>query len=101
MGRKTPITLSNENGVEIKNLITYDDTPCFAVKSYSLSSAEINLTEKPAVYVVTEGEGTICFNGKELPLKKSDYFFLPASAEKVKIKSSEKIQVIACLPPKK
>ena len=101
MGRKTPKTISNENGVEIKNLITYDDTPCFAVKGYTLTSAEVLLTEKPAVYVVTEGEGTICFNGKENPIKKGDYFFLPANANETKIKTAGTITVIACLPPKK
>lgn len=100
MGRKNPVIVSNENGVEIKNLITCDDTPCFAVKSYNLSAAEVYLTEKPAVYVVTDGEGSICFNNKEAPIKKSDYFFLPASADNVKIKSAEKLTVIACLPPK-
>lgn len=101
MGRKTPKTIYNENGVEIKNLITYDDTPCFAVKSYSLSASEVTITEKPAVYVVTEGEGKICFNNEEKPLKKGDYFFLPACANETKIKTEGCITVIACLPPER
>ncbi|MBQ4154301.1 MAG: class I mannose-6-phosphate isomerase [Clostridia bacterium] len=101
LGRKTPKTVYNENGVEIKNLITYDDTPCFAVKSYTLSESEIILTEKPAVYVVTDGNGTIYLNNKEKNLKKGDYFFLPAAADEVKITSAENLTIIACLPPQK
>jgi mannose-6-phosphate isomerase len=101
MGKKSPKTVSNEKGVEVKDLITYDDTPCFAVRSCTLNGAEIALTEKPAVYVVTEGEGSICFNGTQKELKKGDYFFLPASANQVKINSAEKITFIACLPPQK
>ncbi len=100
MGRKNPTTISNENGVEVKDLITYDDTPCFAVKSYKITSSQVALTEKPAVYVVTEGEGSILFGGFEKNLKKGDYFFLPASANEVEIKSADSLTVIACLPPK-
>jgi len=99
MGKKTPKTVLNENGVEIKELITYNDTPCFAVKSYSLTSAKVTLTEKPAVYVVTEGNGSICCDNTEKPLKKGDYFFLPALANETKIKSADRLTFIACLPP--
>ena len=101
MGRKTPKIIANEGGVVVKDLITYEDTPCFAVKSYSVTATDTTLTEKPAVYCVTEGEGTIIFGDESLPLKKGDYFFLPASAEDVKINSTDSLTVIACLPPKK
>ncbi len=101
MGRKIPTTVFNEGGVVVKDLITYEDTPCFAVRSYTVTATDTELTEKPAVYCVTDGEGSICFGGEELPLKKSDYFFLPASAKDVKIKAEKSLTVIACLPPKK
>lgn len=95
LGRKIPTTISCENGVHEESLITYDDTPCFAVTRYTLNEAEIELKHKPAVYVVTDGEG--CIN-EEKQIKKGDYFFLPYSAEKTTIKGN--LQIIACLPPK-
>ncbi len=100
-GRKTPKTVYNENGVKIEDLITYEDTPCFAVQRYILENAQTVLTSKPAVYVVTDGEGKVCCNGKEKEIKKGDYFFLPYSAEQTIINSEDGITFVACLPPKK
>lgn len=100
MGRRVPKTLHQENGIKVEDLITYQDTPCFAVKRYTAKENEFALTEKPAVYVVTDGEGKICFEGKEEKLKKGDYFFLPFSAKETLVKTSENITLVACLPPK-
>ncbi len=100
-GRKTPVLVSSENGVKTENLITYDDTPCFAVKRYKISESSAILTEKPAVYVVTEGDGEIICGGMNRKIKRGDYFLLPCSAEKTKIKTDSEITFICCLPPKK
>ncbi len=101
MGRKMPKLLSNQNGVKHEALITYSDTPCFAVERYILNNAETVLEHKPCVYVVTEGEGAVLCDGEEKPLKKGDYFFLPYSAKETVIKTSGGITVVACLPPAK
>lgn len=100
-GRKLPKTVCDEEGVKIEDLITYEDTPCFAVKRYILNGADTTLTDKPAVYVVTEGEGEITCRGNVKPLTKGAYFFLPYCAEETKIKTKGSITVVACLPPKK
>ncbi len=97
MGRRAPKTVSNENGILKETLITYSDTPCFAVTRYTVNGAKLELEYKPAVYVVTSGEGTLCGERK---LKKGDYFFLPYAAEKAFIEANESIQIVACLPPK-
>lgn len=98
-GRKNPVTVSDENGVKTEDLITYEDTPCFAVKRYTLNEGSLALKHKPAVYVVTDGNGTILCNGNQTEIKKGDYFFLPHIANDTVINGS--LEIIACLPPKK
>lgn len=99
-GRKTPVTVSSENGVKKEKLITYDDTPCFAVERYTVCESALVLTNKPAVYVVTQGNGEITCGKMKRKIKKGDYFLLPCSAEKAEIKTESDITVICCLPPK-
>lgn len=101
LGKKIPKVLSNENGVCVENLITYDDTPCFAVQRYTLEHGCLKHLPAPAVYVVTNGEGTITNEDDVWPIQKGDYFFLPYGAkEKSAIHSKSKLQIVACLPPK-
>ncbi len=99
-GRKLPQVLSDTNGIKHEALITYEDTPCFAVERYTVTDAEMTLTHKPCVYVVTEGEGSVVCDGEEKPLKKGDYFFLPFSADETLIQTHGSMTVVACLPPK-
>lgn len=100
-GKKIPKTILNKDGVKIEDLITYKDTPCFAVQRYCLTGADTVLTHKPAVYVVTEGEGKVLCNNETTEIKKGDYFFLPFSADVTKISTDNELTVVACLPPKK
>lgn len=101
MGRKIPKVMSDESGVKTEALITYEDTPCFAVERYTVTDSEVELSHKPCVYVVTEGEGAVLCDGEEKSLKKGDYFFLGALAKDTKVKSKSGITLIACLPPVK
>lgn len=100
LGKKEPTTVFKSNSIHEESLITYDDTPCFAVTRYTIKNAQLELKHAPAVYVVTNGTGYV--NG-HIRLKKGDYFFLPHSAEKtcVETQSPEGLEIIACLPPKK
>ncbi len=98
MGRKYPKAVSNQKGVTIEDFITYEDTPCFAVRRYILENGSCRLTKKPAVYVVTEGKGEICFGDTKQELKKGDYFLLPFAAEETTVLGS--LSIVACLPPR-
>ena len=100
-GRKIPTVTDEQNGIKSESLISYDDTPCFAVNRYTVTNNSFPLAEKPAVYVVTDGCGEIICNGNSTPLKKGDYFFFPHSASLTKIKTQGKIEIVTCLPPKK
>ena len=100
-GRCYPKVISQTDSCQIEELISYDDTPCFAVQRYTIASGEQTLTHAPAVYVVTEGEGTVVCNGQSDSVKKGDYFFLPyAAKEKTILQTDSKLQVVVSLPPR-
>ncbi len=98
-GRKQPKVLYETDGIIAEALITYEDTPCFAVERYTVKKSGMELIKKPAVYMVTEGEGAVCCNGKEQAVRRGDYFFLPHSASKTELKAQGTVTVVACLPP--
>lgn len=99
-GRCKPQILYETDGCLIEELIGYDDTPCFAVQRYTITSGEQKLIHAPAVYVVTEGEGVVVCNGQCRTVKKGDYFFLPyAAKEKAILQAEGNLQVVVCLPP--
>lgn len=100
-GKKTPIVFEDESGIKAEHLITYQDTPCFAVDRYTLTNNQLEIKDKPAVYIVTDGCGEIVCEKNCTPIKKGDYFFLGDSAELCKINASDKLQFIVCLPPQK
>jgi len=97
MGRKLPRSNGAHNGINKEVLISFDDTPCFAVNRYTIqaSCAPKNL----AVYVVTKGEGELVTPTGRSPLKKGMYFFVPFAARQVTIGSSTGLEVVECLPP--
>lgn len=100
LGKKEPTTIFKDDSIHEESLITYDDTPCFAVNRYTIKNAQMELKHAPAVYVVTNGSG--CVNG-DTKIKKGDYFFLPYSADKTIVETlgNEELEIIACLPPQK
>ncbi len=99
-GRCYPKIISQTDGCLTEELVGYEDTPCFAVQRYTITSGEQTLIHAPAVYVVTEGEGTVTCNGQSNSVKKGDYFFLPYVAkEKTILQADSKLQVVVCLPP--
>ncbi len=99
MGKKQPRAIYENSGVTKEELISYVDTPCFAVERYKLENTGIMLDKKPAVYVVTEGEGRLSYNGKERKVRKGDYFFLPYSSYETELITDSFINAVVCLPP--
>ncbi|MBR1747891.1 MAG: class I mannose-6-phosphate isomerase [Clostridia bacterium] len=94
MAKKTPKTVFSENGVLKESLISYADTPCFALNRFTLRDSSMPIGPGPAVYVVVDGNGTV----GDRPIKKGDYFFLPYAAAGTEI--SGEIVFVECLPSK-
>lgn len=96
-GRKLPQSVAGNNGCKKEVLISFADTPCFAVNRYTVNSscALRNL----AVYVVTKGEGELVSLAGKTHLKKGMYFFVPFAASEVKVSTKSGLELIECLPP--
>jgi mannose-6-phosphate isomerase len=96
-----PKIVYDKNGVVKQELISYNDTPCFAENRYNLNKGEVVLNYAPSVYVITQGQGELVGDNYSKTIKKGDYFFLPRVAEgKFKVKTDKKIEIIECLPSK-
>lgn len=99
-GRRSPKLLSDADGVRHEALITADDTPCFAVERLTLTETACPLPHRPAVYVVTDGEGRLTWDGGAESVRKGAYFFLPYAAPDVTAATDGRLQLAACLPPR-
>lgn len=98
-GRRAPRLIASGNGWMHEALISYEDTPCFAVERFTLNNDTLPLKQKPAVYVVTDGTGYIRCGDAIRSLKKGDYFYLPYAADGIVISTTATLQFIVCLPP--
>jgi mannose-6-phosphate isomerase len=99
-GRKTPVPVERfANGVK-EALITYDDTPCFAVYRLRLQGAGTAICG-PAVFVVTEGSGKVMTAAGWRQIKRGDYFFVPAAAGEVAVATETGLEIVECLPPRR
>lgn len=98
-GRKTPRVFLSGGSVVGERLLTESDTTDFGVNRYRIRKGSANFGAKPAVYVVTDGEGTIEEAGRARSIRKGDYFFLPASAPPVTFAAESSMEIVECLPP--
>jgi mannose-6-phosphate isomerase len=98
-GKKTPVPIERSAKGVKEALITYDDTPCFAVNRIRLEAAGTAISG-PAVFVVTDGTGTVMTAAGPQPIKKGDYFFVPSAAGKVDVATATGLEIVECLPPK-
>lgn len=98
----TPKTVINTKGYKKEELITYDDTPCFAENRHTLSDGgSFTMNYAPGVYILLEGEAVIKGKDYEKKIKRGDYFLLPYSAEgKFTVAAEKYARLIECLPSK-
>ena len=96
-GKKWPRVDEDNGSYKKEALITFDDTPCFAVNRYTVKTACV--LRNLAVYVVTKGEGELVSdNGRSL-LKKGMYFFVPYAAAEATVFTETGLEMVECLPP--
>lgn len=83
----------------IEELITYEQTPCFAVNRY-YADEKIALPA-PAIYVVSDGRGTVTCKDFAREVKRGDYFFAPAVTDGYLFAEGRGLELIQCCLPKK
>jgi|ERR1035437_3843434 mannose-6-phosphate isomerase len=96
-GRKRPQVTYESTGFRKEVLVSFDDTPCFAVNRYNVFT-ECTL-KNLAVYVVTKGEGSLISSSTSRQLRIGSYFFVPYAAKRVSVRTGTEIELIECLPP--
>lgn len=80
-------------------LISYEDTPCFALNRHTLEGGSFKMDYAPSVYICLEGQATIIGDNYKKEIKKGDYFYLPyVSQNKFSIKADKKATILECLP---
>lgn len=97
--KREPKVIFSDDTYKKETIITKNDTTCFSVNRYKIVK-KMEMQTAPAIYIITEGEGTI--EGKEYKrkIKKGDYFFLPYYVKgKYEIKTDLLIEMVECLPP--
>jgi mannose-6-phosphate isomerase len=101
LSAKKPAVVKAGKGLVTESLIGPGDTDCFAINRHRLQNSGLAGLTAPAIYIVTEGEGALAGpDGSTHPLKKGDYFLLPACISgKYDAKSDSKLELIECLPP--
>jgi mannose-6-phosphate isomerase len=97
--KKTPRTIESNTGCLKEALITYADTPCFAVNRYTLQEGAECSIAGPAVFVVTQGKGTLQSSAAVDSCKKGDYFFVSHAAGKLRVTAGAELQLVECLSP--
>jgi len=81
---------------DITHLVTYGDTPCFALEQ--IKAKEIILKKSSFITVIaTADNGVMEYDGGAFEMNRGDKFFIPAES-KITLKNAE---VLICYPPKK
>ena len=100
LSHKEPVLVSDRDGHRLESLISYDDTPCFAVRRHTLSKTSVTLMEAPALYLVVGGSGELVWDGQTRALHTGSYFFLPACrAGGAELRTDDALQAVCCMPP--
>lgn len=100
--RKMPRVIKEMSGYRAEQLIGSEDTPCFRVFRHTWETAETKLASAPALYIVTEGNGTLTGENYERPVQKGDYFFLPHAAKELfSMRANGSVQCVECAAPVK
>lgn len=98
MARKQPITIKSTDEYKTESLVSFADTPCFAVIRHTIKKG-FALPSGSSVWVVTEGSGEIIKGQYNRKIKKGDYFFMSKDAKNFMARASKTLTLIECLPP--
>ena len=96
-GRKKARIDEGNNDYRKEVLISFRDTPCFAVNRYTVKRSCV--LKNLAVYVVTSGEGELVSSAGISNVRTGAYFFVPFAAKRVEIRTNAGVELIECLPP--
>ena len=92
----TPKVISVTDGVKYEAVIDETITTSFAVRTVTVEGGKFILSKGAAVYVVTEGCGTVFGDNYCREIKKGDYFLVPDAAKDKFVLSGKNMKVTEC-----
>ena len=93
--RKLPVTLEAGEGFVRDQLIGPDTTECFSMERLRVNGGAYTLAPG-AIYIATEGEGSLTGEGYAHAVRKGEYFYLPAMADGITVTSESGLELIRC-----
>lgn len=83
-------------GGEVHTLVSYEDTPCFALQR--ITGKKVSVRLQSFVTLVALTDGTVAFGEEMQQVKKGEKYFVPYGCGEISVWDAE---VILCYPPKK
>ncbi|MBR5152790.1 MAG: class I mannose-6-phosphate isomerase [Clostridia bacterium] len=80
--KMVPKVIETGDNMVKEALVSEENTDCFIVNRVKLSCGSFvpDVNDSYAIYIVTDGTGSVTGDNYKKDLKKGDYFFMPASA---------------------
>ncbi len=95
--RLIPRILTETEGSLEEELIGPADTDCFSLRRFTLRKRSLTLAEGASVWVCTEGNGTLVWEGGQREIRRGCYWFLPAAAAgQVRVEGTPGLQLVCC-----
>ncbi|MEO1236981.1 MAG: type I phosphomannose isomerase catalytic subunit [Planctomycetota bacterium] len=95
-----PRVLHQHDGTaRLEGLIDDRHTPCFGVRRWHAEHAATLRVDRPAVALIERGHGRIGVHGYDEGYRSGDRFFVPGSAEELRIDPREPSAVLLIDPP--
>lgn len=94
----SPQVVSECAGIKTTRLISYSDTPCFALNRLDIISGTTCASDsRPRAFVAVSGSGKV--NG--IDIKQGESMFIPAALKELKfeVANGEMLSLLECLPP--
>lgn len=98
-----PRPVFEDEGAVRDVLISYEDTPAFALYRLRVFRSYVwNAENAPAILVGVGGCGAIAYGGGSLPVKKGESVFMPAGLERavLRCEGEEPLVLLECRPPR-
>lgn len=82
-------------------LISYADTPCFALRSLQVfTHCEVEGCKSLHIMIIARGKGYIVSGETRIPIKQGDYFFIPYCVPyRILNVNTVPLEIITCWPP--
>ena len=79
--KMVPVVVETAENMIKESVVSEKNTDCFIINRLKLTGGSYTpaVDDSYAIYIVTEGNGSVQGDGYEKEIKKGDYFFMPAS----------------------